>query len=194
MKITSAKFIKSLVGDDDVLYDGTPQVAFIGRSNVGKSSVINVLAQQKDLARSSPTPGHTKVINLFLINKQFYLVDLPGYGFARGSKENREILRELIDWYLFESEVSQGAVVLIVDAKVGLTDLDREMLADLSQSGKNVIVLANKIDKLKRGEQTKQIKMVSEQVAPYPVIPFSTIDKTGLGELINQLARAWNKK
>lgn len=194
MKITSAKLLKSVVGEDDLLYDGTPQVAFIGRSNVGKSTVINTLVQQRQLARTSPTPGHTRVINIYSVNKMFYLVDLPGYGFAKGSKESRENLRQLIDWYFFESEIEQRAVVLIIDAKVGLTDLDLEMLGELNEAQKNVIVLANKIDKLKRGELDKQLKALRQATAPHLLIPYSATEKTGLGELINELSKVWGKK
>ena len=89
MNITSARFIKGVVGPDENLEDGVPQIAFIGRSNVGKSSVINTLANQKGLAKTSSFPGRTQQINLFLINKSFYLVDLPGYGFAKASKDTR---------------------------------------------------------------------------------------------------------
>ena len=116
MKITSTKFVKGIVGEDDVLKDGLPQIAFIGRSNVGKSSVINTLVGQKELARSSPTAGLTKVLNVFLVNKKFYLIDLPGYGFAQGSRQNKNALSRLIDWYFFESQINQKLVVLIIDA------------------------------------------------------------------------------
>src|SRR3989344_2302589 len=102
MQITSAEFVKGVVGEDEILTDGTPQIAFIGRSNVGKSSVINSLAQKKDLARTSAFPGRTQEINLFLINRSFYLVDLPGYGYAKMSKEKQFELQDLIAWYLFE--------------------------------------------------------------------------------------------
>jgi GTP-binding protein len=194
MKITSAKLVKSVVGEDDILLDGTPQVAFIGRSNVGKSTIINLLMQQKQLARSSPTPGLTKVINIYHVNKSFYLIDLPGYGFAQGSKSNRDALRELIDWYLLDSGVEQKAVVLIIDAKVGLTNLDMEMLGDLNEAGKNIVVLANKIDKIKKNELVKQLKSIREIVSPHQVIPFSAKEKTGLGELTSQISQIWTKK
>lgn len=194
MKITSTKLVKSLTGEDEILYNGTPQVAFIGRSNVGKSTIINLLMQQKQLARSSPTPGLTKVINIYLVNKSFYLVDLPGYGYAQGSKSNRDTLREIIDWYLLDSGVDQRAVILIIDAKVGVTDLDQEMLGDLNEAGKNVIVLANKIDKIKKSELAKQLKSISEIVSPHQVIPFSAKEKTGVGELTNQISQVWTKK
>lgn len=183
-----------MVGEDELLYNGIPQVAFIGRSNVGKSTVINLLTQQKQLARSSPTAGLTKVINIYLVNKNYYLIDLPGYGYAQGSKINREKLRGLIDWYLLDSEIDQRAVVLIVDAKVGVTDLDKEMLSELNEAQKNVIVLANKIDKIKKSELTKQLKTVAENVSPHHVIPFSAKEKIGLGELVNQITQVWTKK
>ncbi len=194
MKITSAKFIKSVVGQDELLYNGIPQVAFIGRSNVGKSTIINLLTQQRQLARSSPTPGLTKVVNIYLVNKMFYLIDLPGYGFAQGSKANREKLRGLIDWYLLDSEIDQRAVVVIVDAKVGVTELDTEMLEQLAEAGKHVIVLANKIDKVKRSELAKQLQSIREAVSPFSIIPFSAKEKFGVGELINQLAQVWTRK
>lgn len=194
MKITSAKIVKSVTGEDEILYNGIPQVAFIGRSNVGKSTIINLLMQQKQLARSSPTPGLTKVINIYLVNKSFYLVDLPGYGYAQGSKVNRGILRDIIDWYLLDSGIDQRAVVLIIDAKVGVTELDKEMLADLNEAGKNVIVLVNKIDKLKKSELVKQLKAITEITNPHHLIPFSAKEKIGVGELTNQISQVWTKK
>lgn len=183
MKIVSAKFIKGIVGEDDVLKDGLPQIAFIGRSNVGKSSVINTLVGQKELARSSPKAGLTKVLNVFLVNKKFYLIDLPGYGFAQGSRQNKNALSRLIDWYFFESQIEQKTVVLIIDAKVGPTNLDLGMLRELTRAEKNIVVLANKVDKLKQGEYKKQLDAISKAMSPYSIIPYSTIDKTGVKEL-----------
>lgn len=90
MRITSAKFIKGITGTNEILYDGLPQIVFVGRSNVGKSSVINSLVNQKDLVKVGKKPGKTVEINLFLINRKFYFVDLPGYGYARmGSAERK---------------------------------------------------------------------------------------------------------
>ena len=100
MKITTTKFIKGLVKDDKILADGTPQIAFIGRSNVGKSSLINTITNSK-ISRTSSFPGRTQEINIFLMNNSYYLVDLPGYGFARASGAGREKIGELIDSYLF---------------------------------------------------------------------------------------------
>ena len=101
--------MKGLVGDDEILADGIPQIAFVGRSNVGKSSLINVLTNSK-VSRTSSFPGRTQEINIFLVNNAFYLVDLPGYGFARASGMGREKIGELIDSYLFNSIYNQNGV------------------------------------------------------------------------------------
>ncbi|MEK7066054.1 MAG: ribosome biogenesis GTP-binding protein YihA/YsxC, partial [Patescibacteria group bacterium] len=131
MKIKSAKFIRGVTGTDEILEDGVPQVAFIGRSNVGKSSTINSLVGQKDLARTSSFPGRTQELNVFLITPEkgspFYLVDLPGYGFAKGAISKQEQILKLIRWYLTDSGIEQKKVVLIIDASVGATANDLEM-------------------------------------------------------------------
>ncbi len=189
MKIKSAEFIKGLVDKDEILENGIPQIAFIGRSNVGKSSVINLIAGSKSLARTSPTPGHTKVINVYLINKEFYLVDLPGYGFAKGSWQDRDKLRLLIEWYLLGSNIDHKLVVVIVDANVGVTELDERILELLAESEKRVIVLANKIDKIKKSEYVRKLKEVTEKVWPHDVIPFSAEKKIGLDELTQELLK-----
>jgi GTP-binding protein len=187
MKIRSAEFLKALVDRDEILENGIPQVAFIGRSNVGKSSVINLIAQKKELARSSPTPGHTRTINVFYINKDFYLVDLPGYGFAKGSWVDRQKLKTLIEWYLIGSGIDHKLVVVIIDANVGVTEMDDRILSELEEAGKKVIVLANKIDKIKKSEYVKKMKQIAEIVAPHKVIPFSAEKKIGLTELTQEL-------
>ena len=107
MSHAPAVFVKGIVGPDESLDDGKPQIAFIGRSNVGKSSVINSLTRTKGLARTSSLPGRTREIILFLINKSVYFVDLPGYGFATGSKAEQEKIQLLIYWYLFDSPYTQ---------------------------------------------------------------------------------------
>src|SRR5579885_2543679 len=115
MNIKSAQFMKGLTQDDEILWDGIPQIVFIGCSNVGKSSVINSLVKTQ-LARPSSVPGKTREINFYLINKQFYLADLPGYGYAKASLEERDNLRKLIYWYLLFSDVEHTLIVLIIDA------------------------------------------------------------------------------
>ena len=187
MNITSAIFVKGLVGDDEILNDGKDQVAFIGRSNVGKSSVINSLVNKKDLARTSSFPGRTQEINVFLINKDFYLVDLPGYGFAKGSKEMQENLQRLIYWYLLDSHYEQKKVVLIIDANVGATNNDMEMLFSLKDQGKNVIVVANKIDKINKTALPKRLKELQAFIGKYTIIPYSAEKKIGVTELLKDI-------
>jgi GTP-binding protein len=189
MNITSADFVKGVTGPDEILEGDIPQVAFIGRSNVGKSSVITTLSNKKDLARTSPLPGRTREINFFLINKSFYLVDLPGYGFAKASRQVQEQIQKLIYWYFFDSGVAQKKVVLIIDANVGATKTDMEMLYSLEQSGKDVIVVANKIDKVKKSALQKQLKEIKDTIGDHKVIAYSAEKKLGIAELVNELSK-----
>lgn len=183
MKITKAQFVKGLQGTDPLLEDGTPQVAFIGRSNVGKSSVINSVTGVENLAITSSFPGRTTEINLFRINNGVYLVDLPGYGFARASHKGRERLHELIQWYLFDSPYVQKCIVLIIDAYVGPTQDDIDMLKVLEQAHKKVIILANKVDKMKRSELTAQLAQIQDAIGTHTLIPYSTVDGIGIPAL-----------
>ena len=183
MKIKSAKFVKGIMGEDEILEDELPKVVFVGRSNVGKSSVINSLVGRRDLAKSSSKAGKTKEINFFLINQEFYLVDLPGYGFASASIEERDNLRKLIYWYLLFSSVPHKKVVLIIDAKIGMTDSDLEILRRLDERQMDIVIVANKIDKIKKSEYKKQLLAIQNQAGEHKVIPYSTEEKIGIGEL-----------
>lgn len=182
MKITKAEFKKGLKGGDPILEDGLPQIAFVGRSNVGKSSLINTLTSTKGLARASSFPGRTQEINVFLINNNLYFIDLPGYGFARGSNKMGDKINKLLYWYLFDSNCNPK-VFLIIDAEVGPTKNDLEVLKMLEASGKQTVVVANKIDKIKKSSLQKQIKSIEAQMKGYCIIPFSSKTKTGIGEL-----------
>jgi GTP-binding protein len=173
-------------GDDQMLDDGVPQVAFIGRSNSGKSSLINTLVNQKDLARTSATPGRTQELNIFMINNAVYFVDLPGYGFARTNAETFKKINDLVYWYLFDSQ-HNPKVVLIIDAEVGMTKSDLGMLEALEDKGREVIVVANKVDKIKKSDYQKQIRKVAEQFTGHTVVPFSSVTKVGVGELQEEL-------
>lgn len=187
--ITSAKFVKGAIGTDDIFDDGIPQIAFIGRSNVGKSSVINSLTNKKNLARTSSFPGRTQEINLFLINKSFYLVDLPGYGFAKVPGPLWVKIQKMIHWYLFESAYEQKKVVLIIDAKIGLTADDIDMLRSLEQVRKHIVVVANKIDKIKKSAYMAQLQHIQEVVGKHTMIPYSAEKRLGVSELAGELLR-----
>jgi GTP-binding protein len=182
MKVTSVKFIKGIVGDDKLLGDGIPQIAFVGRSNVGKSSLINALTSSK-VSRTSSFPGSTQEINVFLINDSFYLVDLPGYGFARASGLGREKIGELIDSYLFNSLYKQKRVVLIIDANVGMTERDITMFQELKRYNKDFIVVASKIDKMTQSEYHSKINELKKIAHGHTIIPFSSKKRTGLENL-----------
>lgn len=187
MKINSAKFIKSVPGDDPIFADGIPQVAFIGRSNVGKSSVINSLVNQVGLARTSAFPGRTQLINLFLINEDLYLVDLPGYGFAKLSNAAREELWAMVNWYFFNLPYNQKKIILIIDANVGLTKDDAEMLKTLEDHHKEIVVVANKVDKLKRKDYGRLMQEIKKAAGNNKVIPYSAEEKIGVGELLEEI-------
>ncbi len=181
MEITSAQFIRGVVGSHNLIADDIPQVSFIGRSNVGKSSVINALVGQKKLVRSSSTPGKTQEINFFLINENIYFVDLPGYGYAKLGKKYREKLRRLILWYFISGEAPVTKVVLIVDAKAGLRDFDREMIAILNEYQHPFVIVANKTDKLNQKKLYKSTKDMTEEIGDFvKIFPFSA--KTGKGK------------
>ena len=189
MNIRSAEFIKGIIGTDSLLEDGTPQIAFIGRSNVGKSSVINSLTKKKSLARTSSTPGRTQQINIFHINKALYLMDLPGYGYAKVPMKVKEKITKLINWYFFDSDCVQKKVILIIDAKIGPTEDDHLMLESLEQYKKNIIIVANKIDKIKKSVYKERIAELKKQFAPHLVIPYSAAKDIGVGTLTHEITK-----
>jgi len=187
MKIESAKFIKGVIGSDTALESNTPQVAFIGRSNSGKSSVINSLVNQNNLATTSSFPGRTQRINLFLINDSLYFVDLPGYGYAKVPDRLKKSLKAMVNWYFFVSDYQQKKIVLIIDASVGPTKDDLEMLYALEDYRKDVIIVANKIDKIKQTKYEEQFKTIKELIGIHKIIPYSAKKKIGVNELLKEI-------
>lgn len=165
MNIQSSEFVRGVVGSTDFLADERPQVAFVGRSNVGKSSVINSLLQRKGLVHTSSTPGKTLQINFFLINKIIHFVDLPGYGYAKHSIKRRVKLRKMITWYLTSGEANIAALVLIIDAKIGIKKFDREVLDIACEHDLRMIVIANKMDKLNQKERAAQQKEITADIS-----------------------------
>ncbi len=185
MSIKSATFVLSVVGSHNAVCDEKPQIAFVGRSNVGKSSLINMLVGQKNLVRSSSTPGKTQEINYFLINDTTYFVDLPGYGYAKIGRKYREKLRKLILWYFISGEVPVTTVVLIVDAKVGMRDFDREMIAVLMEYRHPFLVVLNKCDKLNQKElHASYNDVVAQLPAGVEVVAASATTKKGRNDIL----------
>ncbi len=179
MKINNAEFIKSVASLDQLPAKELPQIAFVGRSNVGKSSLLNKLLGRKRLALTSGTPGKTRLINFFLINHAFYLVDLPGYGFSKAPASVMQSWKSLIEGYLSKSSFLKVVVVLI-DCRHGLMDSDLQMIEWLRYYDKPFIVVATKIDKLSRQQLQKQQQHIYRQLPQKQVYFFSA--KTGSGK------------
>jgi GTP-binding protein len=161
-----------------------PEIAFAGRSNVGKSSLINKLVRRKKAARVSNTPGRTREINFFEVNGTFVLADLPGYGYARVSKERKAAWRPLIEGYLRGSPALKG-VVQLLDARRKPSEDDLQMLEFLAQVGTPTIIVATKVDKLLKAERSKRIEELAQEAAVDldQVIPFSAVNGEGRDEL-----------
>ncbi len=170
------------------------EIALAGKSNVGKSSLINALINRKALARTSSQPGKTQTINFYNVNQAFYYVDLPGYGYAKVAKTEKEKWGRMIENYLKKSEQLQ-AVFLLVDIRHAPSENDRVMYNWILENGFHPIVIATKLDKIKRSQITKQLKLIREglQVEPDTIlIPFSAETKQGreeIWELVEQLQK-----
>lgn len=162
-----------------------PEVAFAGKSNVGKSSLINALMNRKSYARISATPGKTQTINFYNINDEMYLVDLPGYGYARVSEREKERWGKMIERYL-HSSAQLKAVFLLIDIRHDPSANDRMMYKWVVEQGYNPIIIATKLDKIKRSQVQKHVKMLKEGLDLVPgtkVIPFSSQTKQGRDEI-----------
>jgi len=188
MKISKAEFVKGVVGGDYGMKDNLPHIAFFGRSNAGKSSVINSLVGKKNLVKTSKTPGKTREANFFRINDSFYLVDFPGYGYAKRSISERNKIIKRILWYVEFSNTRPEAVFLIIDANIGLTDLDRDMIEILETNKHQIVIVANKIDKLIKGTVEKQLSSIQKEAQDIPVLGYSARTNEGKDELLKKIA------
>ena len=188
-----AAFSRSAGAPKDFLKDGLPQFAFAGRSNVGKSSVINRLLNRKNMAYVGASPGKTTQINYFLVDDRAYLVDLPGYGYAKVSQAEKERWAKLMETYFQEGADAITAGVLIVDIRHKPTENDRVMHSWFRESGCPEIIVANKIDKLKRSQVEPALALIRETLELTEediLVPFSAEKGTGKEELIGLLNRA----
>ena len=168
-----------------------PEVAFAGKSNVGKSSLINALVNRKAYARTSATPGKTQTINFYNINDGLYLVDLPGYGYARVSEKEKEQWGKMIERYLHGSEQLR-AVFLLIDIRHEPSANDRLMYKWVVEQGYQPDIIATKLDKIKRSQVQKHVKMLKEGLSLIPgtkVIPFSSTTKQGRDEIWELIER-----
>lgn len=188
MDIKSAKFISSYTALEKLPQNGLPELAFIGRSNVGKSSLINMLCAQQKLAKTSSTPGKTQTINHFLIDEAWYLVDLPGYGYAKVSKKMRTDWSEMIRLYLKKRETLYCVFVLI-DSRVPPQKIDIEFINWLGENDIPLSVVFTKADKLKTGELDDNVTAFKNELLKFweelPVSFISSAEKkTGKDELL----------
>lgn len=191
-----AEFVRSAAKPGDFPRDGLPQVVFAGRSNVGKSSVINRLLNRKNFARVGSAPGKTTHINYFLIDKKLYLVDLPGYGYAKVSKQERDRWGRLIEaWFADTERMALG--ILIVDVRHKPTMDDCTMAQVFLSAGKPFLVVANKLDKLKKSEISDNLLRIRETLAlpeDAPVFPFSAEKGDGKAELLGEILTGLEEK
>lgn len=189
MKITSAEFVLSAFDRTHWIDDGRPEIAFLGRSNVGKSSLLNSLLGRKGLARTSNTPGRTQSINYFLVNDSFYFVDLPGYGYAKVSKSMRA------DWGVMARDflTDKPELVLfiqLIDSRHSPTEQDQQLNDWLTVNGKNHLVVATKADKSSTNQLQKQLKEIRDKLPESKILPVSASTGKGREELWAEIGAA----
>jgi len=188
LNVNRAEFVKSAVSPNQFIESSLPAVAFAGKSNVGKSSVINRLLNRKNFARVGATPGKTIHVNYFLIDERLYLIDLPGYGYAKVSQSERERWGKLMEDFFVAGLFQLG--VMIVDARHKPTADDVTMAEWFKGAPCKLVVVANKLDKLKKSEIEPNLALIRETLglpAEVPVIPFSAEKGQGRDELLAEI-------
>ena len=191
MNFHNVEFLVSAANPGSFPKDRLPEIAFAGKSNVGKSSVINRLLMRKNFARVGDKPGKTIHVNYFVLDKKCYLVDLPGYGFAQVSQKEKERWGKLLEDYFASGRIDLG--VLIVDSRHAPTNNDITMAGWFLQSGCPFVVVANKLDKLKKSEILPNLQTIREDLElpeDCPIIPFSAEKGTGRDDLVRYVLSA----
>lgn len=169
--------------------EGIPEIALVGRSNVGKSSIVNTLLNRRNFARTSQTPGKTRTINFYLINEEFYFVDLPGYGYAKVAKSEKQKWGGIMERYLEDRDVL-CSILLLIDIRHEPTEDDKLMYEWIKHYGYNCVVVATKSDKISRGQYQKHISIIRKKLQmahEEKVIPVSSLKKTGVEELWQEI-------
>ena len=189
MKPIEAEFVISACSPRDFPREGIPEIVLAGRSNVGKSSLINRLVGRKNLARTSSTPGKTQSINFYRLRRSFFFVDLPGYGYASVAKAVRRRWSRLIEEY-FEQKRPITLVIQLVDSRIPPTDLDLELDGWIDHLGLASSVVATKVDKLSGNERTRQLRAISEAFGGEPVVAASAVTGQGCREIWQRVEEA----
>ncbi|WP_042275993.1 ribosome biogenesis GTP-binding protein YihA/YsxC [[Clostridium] dakarense] len=195
MKIRNAEITMSAVNKSQYPDEGIPEIALVGRSNVGKSSTVNTLLNRRNFARTSQTPGKTRTINFYLINNEFFFVDLPGYGYAKIAKSEKEKWGAIMERYLQERD-ELCAIFLLVDIRHEPTNDDVMMYEWIKHFGYNCVVIATKADKISRGQYQKHINIIRKKLQMDPnekVLPISSLKKTGVEEIWNEIINQYNQ-
>lgn len=195
MKIRNAEITMSAVNRSQYPDEGIPEIALVGRSNVGKSSTVNTLLNRRNFARTSQTPGKTRTINFYLINNEFFFVDLPGYGYAKIAKSEKEKWGAIMEKYLQERD-ELCAIFLLVDIRHEPTNDDVMMYEWIKHFGYNCVVIATKADKISRGQYQKHISIIRKKLQMDPnekVLPISSLKKTGVEEIWNEIINQYNQ-
>jgi GTP-binding protein len=185
LKVETAEFVRSAHESGDFPRDGRPEVAFAGRSNVGKSSLMNRILGRKGLARVGSTPGRTRAVNYFLVNGRCWFVDLPGYGWARAGKDQRREWAEVVNGYV-QQALPRAQVMMLVDGDVGATPLDRQAYEYLSSLGAKIAVAATKIDRVPRGRRRAALNGIAAALGldgDTPLVPVSAHSGEGVKDL-----------
>lgn len=185
MTVLEAQFLTSAARAADLPHDAAPQIALVGRSNVGKSSLMNRLLGRKGLAKTSSTPGRTRAVNYFLIDRRFWFVDLPGYGYAKAAKDDRREWAALVESYLRDA-LPRLRLVQLVDGFVGATPLDVQAYEYLSSLGAAPVVAVTKIDRVPRGKRARALSAIRGTLGltdDIPLIPVSAQSGEGMKEL-----------
>ena len=189
MKIRSSEIEVSAIRKEQYPKEGLPEIALVGRSNVGKSSATNALLNRRNFARTSQTPGKTRTINFYKINNEFYFVDLPGYGYAKVSKSEKDKWGVIMERYLQDRE-ELCAIFLLVDIRHEPTNDDVMMYEWIKHFGYNCVVIATKADKISRGQYQKHISIIRKKLQlekGEKVIPLSSSKKTGVEDVWNEI-------
>ena len=189
MKIRSSEIEVSAIRKEQYPKEGLPEIALVGRSNVGKSSATNALLNRRNFARTSQTPGKTRTINFYKINNEFYFVDLPGYGYAKVSKLEKDKWGVIMERYLQDRE-ELCAIFLLVDIRHEHTNDDVMMYEWIKHFGYNCVVIATKADKISRGQYQKHISIIRKKLQlekDEKVIPLSSSKKTGVEDVWNEI-------
>jgi GTP-binding protein len=192
----SAEFVKGVVALDGLPDARLPEVAVSGRSNVGKSSLLNVIFARKGLAKVSQTPGKTREINFFRVGTRFHLVDLPGYGFAKVPVNVQRKWAALVEQYL-ETREQLAGIVQLVDIRHGPSRQDQEMLEWLASAGRPALLVATKADKLKRGAQAAAVEKLRRDWPAFDVVSFSAVTRAGekpVSKWIGDVVDAWPRR